>query len=376
MSIKRGLRLLPGDAVRTLDSGTGPGVYDERSVGWFCAYTPIEVIAAAGLSPVRLFGAQGGTESADAILGTNMCPYVRACLEQGLDGSAPRAVVVAGCCDNLRRLYDAWSFYCEADLTYLFDVPRDSTPAALEQYRRAIEGLAGVLEEYTGEAITPGALIDAICERRDAEARLGLLSEAQAQPGSRLEAEAYMSEFVAEQAKPPAPAISPGDPDDETQEGRLAGPGRKPVLVTGNIIRPGRLLGVIDSCGGAAVSLDLCSVERFITGGAGSADPAPGADRGQLFAYLAETYLARNPCPRMLNSAERHERLIAGSRRLGARGVIIIPLMFCDPFLYDLPALERRLDEQGIPSLVLNSDYQDDSPGQVTTRVEAFMEMI
>ncbi len=343
--------------------------FNSRSVGWFCAYTPLELIAAAGLEPVRLFGAAGATPTADSILGTSMCPYVRACLEQGLAGPAPRAVVVAGCCDNLRRLYDAWEHYCGPDFTYMFDVPHERTAPALEHYLRAIRGLAGALEEYTGQPVTAGALLEAIEERRRVEARLGAAALEQSRPEDRLGSEEYMGLFIAEQA-------ASADPPGGAAAARRAGSPGKPVVVTGNIIRPGRLLGVVDSCGGAVVALDLCSADRSITWGPDHSPPDAQAGLEPLLAHLAETYLERNPCPRMFESMERHQRLIEDCRRLGARGVIIVPLMFCDPFLYDLPALERSLDGAGIPSLVVNSDYIDDNLGQVLTRVEAFMEMI
>ena len=142
-------------------------------------------------------------------------------------------------------------------------------------------------------------------------------------------------------------------------------------------MRPGGLLEVIDSCGGEVASLDLCSAERYVTWGkAVDTSSVRGASRGELVDMLARRYMSRTPCPRMLNRTERHELLSANARRFGARGVVIMPLMFCDPFLYDLPALESHLDAAGIPSLVLQSDYQDDNIGQLTTRVEAFLEMI
>jgi benzoyl-CoA reductase/2-hydroxyglutaryl-CoA dehydratase subunit BcrC/BadD/HgdB len=366
---QRGLRFLSVHKVIALESLPEEKRYPEKSVGWFCAYTPLELISAAGLEPVRLFGAPGVTPSADSILGTNMCPYVRACLEQGLAGPAPRAVVVAGCCDNLRRLYDAWTRYCDSDFTYLFDVPRERTESAVEHYLRAIRGLAGALEEYTGQVISNEELVEAIRIRREAEGRLALLCEAQSRPDDRLESEAYMRRFIAEQAHHT-------DLPGEGTGTRRAGASRKPVVVTGNIVRQGRLLEMIDSCGGVAVALDLCSADRFVTWDQGSPAPEPEASRESLLALLARTYLARNPCPRMFDGDERHQRLVEDCGRLGARGVIVVPLMFCDPFLYDLPALQRRLDEAGIPSLVLNSDYIDDNLGQVMTRVEAFMEMI
>jgi len=354
------------------NEGARQAVREREQAAWFCAYTPVEVLSAAGLEPVRLFGSQGNTDSADSILGTNICPYVSACLEQGLGGSAPRAVVFAGCCDSMRRLSDAWSYYCGPEFAHIMDVPRSGNGVSLELYRAAIEDLIRALEEYRGRAITSQALASAILKRSRADAGLARIS---AEP--HRSAEEYLDAFTEAQSITPEKFVQKvGERLRSCYPAGQSGT-RKAVIVTGNLIRPGTVLEVIDDCGAAVVSLDLCSAERYVTWDAEvPLEAVQNATRDELVEEVARRYMSRTPCPRMLNKADRHERIAADAVRLGASGVVIVPLMFCDPFLYDLPSLEKHLYDAGIPSLVLQSDYQDASVGQLTTRVEAFMEMI
>ncbi len=42
-------------------------MYGDSTVYWFCTYTPLEILDAAGLTPVRHFGDPGALESDGAI---------------------------------------------------------------------------------------------------------------------------------------------------------------------------------------------------------------------------------------------------------------------------------------------------------------------
>ena len=57
-------------------------------------------------------------------------------------------------------------------------------------------------------------------------------------------------------------------------------------------------------------------------------------------------------------------------------GVIDLNLKFCN--LYDTEGylVERRLSDEGIPVLGLETDYTDSEAEQLRPRVEAFLEMI
>src|SRR4030067_2156228 len=55
-----------------------------KVVGWVCIYAPEEVLHAAGILPIRIMGSPEPQSIADAYLQSNMCPFVRSCLSQGL----------------------------------------------------------------------------------------------------------------------------------------------------------------------------------------------------------------------------------------------------------------------------------------------------
>lgn len=325
---------------------------------------------AAELSPVRLFGSRGGSELADNLIGPNMCPYVRSCLAQGLEGDVPKAVIFACCCDSMRRLYDAWLYYCKPDFAALIDLPRRNAPLSVEIFKNSLIKLATSLEQYTGREITADKLLRAINERAEVDEILENYATPCGMKGSdvhQLFIEAQSTDsasFIEKHAGSPIP-------------GHRGNGHGKPIAITGNILKSGRLIDVIEECGGNVSVMDLCSVERFITwhNGKGRDIPDTG-DRDAILGFIAESYMSRTPCPRMLDRKTRFKAFTALLESSGSAGVIYIPLMFCDPFLYELPELKSLTDELGIPGLILQSDYQDENIGQLRTRIEAFMEML
>ncbi|MDD5703958.1 MAG: 2-hydroxyacyl-CoA dehydratase family protein, partial [Dehalococcoidales bacterium] len=83
-------------------------------VGWFCSYTPQELLTAAGLYPYRIVPEPSSAiTTADAYLERSFCPYVRICLAGALEGHYQflGGLVVVNSCDAMRRLYDAWRHY-------------------------------------------------------------------------------------------------------------------------------------------------------------------------------------------------------------------------------------------------------------------------
>ena len=76
-----------------------------KIIGYCCTYTPEEIIFAASAHPVRLFGAKGAIQRADAHLQAYSCSLVRGVLEDALAGNL----------EFLRRSYrDAVTEYDQA----------------------------------------------------------------------------------------------------------------------------------------------------------------------------------------------------------------------------------------------------------------------
>ena len=59
-----------------------------------------------------------------------------------------------------------------------------------------------------------------------------------------------------------------------------------------------------------------------------------------------------------------------------ADGVIHYGLQFCQPYLMESIPVEKALEDAQIPCLRIETDYSMEDLGQLTTRVEAFVEQL
>ena len=57
-------------------------------------------------------------------------------------------------------------------------------------------------------------------------------------------------------------------------------------------------------------------------------------------------------------------------------GIIQYDLQFCTPYQIEATSIERAAKAAGIPALRIDTDYSSGDSGQLSTRVEAFLEMI
>ncbi len=337
---------------------------DDKRVGWFCAYTPVELIEAAGLHPVRLFGEEADSDEANPLLHPATCPYLRACLAGGQNEAAPDKLVFANSCDGMRRLHDAWENFLHPDFCFLLDLPRRVDWAGVGLYYRDLLRLREALEELTGSSITAEALRRSVGEWEAARRSLresadGLVGVERVRQAIALQRDGLAWNVAAE-------------PD-------RAGPimnGGVPLVVTGNILRADGLLSLLEEAGCRLVGADICSGDRFLQDLGLSESDLAGLEVDDILRRLAEQYLARIPCPRMADSRRRHEHVLETVRSTGARGVIYVSIKFCDAFIYDFPRLREVLEAADVPVLMLESDYSDQHEGQLLTRIEAFLEIL
>ncbi len=104
LALFHGIAKNPNEYARELKKETG-----KKIVGYFCSYTPEEIILAAGAVPFRIFG-RGDVALADAHLQAYSCSLVRGALEDALSGGLDflDGVVFPHTCDSIQRLSDIW----------------------------------------------------------------------------------------------------------------------------------------------------------------------------------------------------------------------------------------------------------------------------
>lgn len=338
-------------------------------VGWLCGYTPVEILTAAGVQPLRLRGGAGNEAQARAFLPAALCPYLKGCLGDALAGNPEGidGVVVTTCCDGMRRLADLWSRYLPG-FVYVLDVPRHKTREAAGYFRNRLVEQARFLSERYGRTAGGETLSAAIHSWNETRHHLAALDNLRSgdTPISAREMLALLDRATRE---PPA-LVNPWLAGLSSRTRGSSSPAGIPVVVSGNLVTAGdgQLLDLIEAAGGRVVGDDLCNGMRGLSG-----DVIPDADP---FLALARSYLERVPCPRMAFSPDRFDALASLCRQREARGVIYVSQKFCDGSLYDFAPLRERLQREGIATLLLELDASAVTVGQTRTRIEAFLEAL
>jgi benzoyl-CoA reductase/2-hydroxyglutaryl-CoA dehydratase subunit BcrC/BadD/HgdB len=141
-----------------------------------------------------------------------------------------------------------------------------------------------------------------------------------------------------------------------------------PILLSGIVPEPMSVLESIAEMGGLVVADDLACCGRRLY---------PPGESEDAFCRMAESILRALPDPtRGTPIQERRDHLLRLIAASGARGVVFYDVKFCEPELYDLPALRIELQEAGIPSVGMEVDLNDPLSHQILTRIQAFLEMI
>jgi benzoyl-CoA reductase/2-hydroxyglutaryl-CoA dehydratase subunit BcrC/BadD/HgdB len=342
-------------------------------IGWFCSYTPLEVLLAAGLQPYRILPEPGRAMArADGFIDRNFCPYVRTCLGEALDGKYRSfgGIIVVNSCDPMRRMYDVWRHNLPADFVFLLDLPRLDSAGAVAYHRECLQQLAAALEKHFKVSVTDARLVEAINLMNRLRASLRDFYRLNREKGFPLTA-AQVSAVVR------ASTALPVDVFQGALERLLleleqldfnSGREGPRILITGSVMENPRVLELIEEGGAVVVADDLCTGTRQFQGGV--------INTGDPFGDLSRYYLGRTPCPRMKDAERRFDRILEMIDESRVDGVIFYTMKFCDPFLFDVPLLKERLAARGIPTLSLEGDYTPGTLGRVKTRVEAFTEML
>ncbi len=154
----------------------------EERVFWFCTYTPLELLQAAGLEPVRLFGLPERAEASDALLHPALCPYLRACLSQAMEEEGDHHAVFVNSCDGMRRFHDAWKDLFPGAFVFFMDLPRNEGETGKRMLAGEYRLLLSALRSFRGAEVTAQDVINA-CEARE-RLRQRYLSAAEGKSGA------------------------------------------------------------------------------------------------------------------------------------------------------------------------------------------------
>lgn len=346
---------------------------DEPHIGWFCSYTPEELLVAAGFVPCRIRSEDEAASGqwSDDLLPANICPYVRSLVDSARSGRYRHlaGVVFVSSCDAMRRLADVWTLYMRPEFSHRLEVPRRSDSLAEDFLIHQLQGLKAALEGEIGRRLRDEDIQEAIHSVNRTRELLGRLGRLRLfQPGLLPAEEFYRiaaCAMGADKARFNFQAQRFLEALPETTAPSSPRPG---IVLCGCTLQGSRLPALVEECGAAVVADDLCSGQRHFEGLVNtSLEP---------FRALARRYLHRPPCPRMRGAEARIQRLVDLSRQGSASGVIYHTLKFCDLVQADLPRLQMALEREGVPLLHVDRESLEVDDGQLKTRLQAFVELL
>ncbi len=346
--------------------------HGRRSMAVLPIHYPKEILTALDILAVEVWGPPGPPRGeAAGRIQSYVCAVVRNALAFLASGGADAVdgVLFPHTCDSLQGLAtQATDLGGWGKAAFVFQHPRGGErPSARRFALEELRSLARELEAWTGRSLSPELLAAAIrlhdeidsCRASllDGRARLPIGDPelyALLRRGEWLWPEEHLAEL-------------------RSAVGRLGPEPAQtwlPLLVTGYVPEPMSLLATLNDAGAFVAADDYAAVGRRVVRRNGVADADPWTD-------LVSRHLAYPPCPtRGIDQAARMRHLVSLAEASGARGVLVHVQKFCEPELFDVPAILAAFTARGLPVLVLEGELERSLSGQAETRVEAFVELL
>jgi benzoyl-CoA reductase/2-hydroxyglutaryl-CoA dehydratase subunit BcrC/BadD/HgdB len=343
------------------------------AVGYFCTYTPVELIRACGFLPIRISGESGPVQKAYTLAPTFICLYMRRALEKALEGKYDflSGVVQGYTCDVACGLTNIWEENIRLSFYHTLPLPYNQSEAARAFYRSIFLELIQKLEAHGGR-FSSEALSEALKIYERIRGLLTRLYERRYQGRLDLPAEDLLAVVLAGFVMPPETFLGLLEALVEELNRREArSPIRGfPVLVSGSLIEDLSVLRHLETLGIRVVADDLCTgLRSFYPPADDNSD-----ERTDPLDRLIDRTIRHFPCPSRQRAKERFPLLLDLVRRSGAGGVIFLLQKFCTPHLAAYPLLSEAFKKEGLPHILLEREDSGLTEAH-RTRLEAFVEI-
>lgn len=354
-----------------------------KVAGSFCVFVPEEIILAVDAISVGLCtGAEVGFEQAEQYLPRNTCSLIKSSFGFKLAGLCPYieasdVIIGENTCDGKKKAYEPLSKLVRN--LYVMDLPQVKSEAGKALLKAEYQRFSQYMEELTGNKVTAEKLkaaIGIVNAKREAVARLAKLRAAMPAPISGLDSllinQIYFNEDPARFTENIHKLC------DELEERIKNGEGTAKkdaprIIVSGcpMAVPNWKIPAVVEQNGAVIVGEELCTGER----GARWLTEVKGDTVEELMDSIVERYWNID-CAVFTPNQDRLESIKKMVSDYNADGVLQYSLQFCQPYTIESIDFEKELEAAGIPVLSIETDYSQEDMGQLSTRIEAFIERI
>ncbi len=343
-----------------------------KVIGHLLPDVPEEIIHAAGALPLALEGAGIAISQAQAALPGYTCSHAMGLLEMGLKGELDflDGLIIPYVCDTTRNLYHTWSHRFPDRAHEFLRLPkRLDHPGARDYLRAEFERLCSSLGLMTGHMPTPEDLRLSLQLYEQSRAQLKRAYRLHRERPSIWSAERLWLLTSSAMRAPRQEHLCwmqalPWDIEPAAKPN-----GRVPIYVRGKVWDPPGILEMLDRLGLLIAGDEMVSGFRSIAG-------ELEAPKEPLEA-LVSRHVSLPLYPGYHKEPARVvQDFLARVKVSSARGVLFLNPKFCEAAGFDLPDLQKALENNGIPSLVLETSARGVSLAQIQVRLEAFREMM
>ena len=350
-----------------------------KVVGKFCTYTPSEIILAAGAIDVSLCSTGDETiPDAEEILPKNLCPLIKSSYGFAITDKCPYmyfADLVVGetTCDGKKKMFELLG---EIKDVHVMQLPYGQQGRALDSWEHEMYVLKEKLDEKFNVTISEDDLKKAIKDKNKERTALidfynmsklcpppmWGLSQLQVLFGSQFKFDIdEKTKEIEDKTKEVLAAYEKGE--------RVVPDSAKRILLTGcptgGVTE--KVVKAIEASGGVVVAYENCT-------GAKQMENLVDENIDPMRA-IAERYLAIG-CSVMSPDNNRYELLERLCEDFKVDGVVEMTLQACHTYAIETTYVKRKLDKMEIPYINIETDYSTSDIGQITTRMEAFIEML
>ncbi|HSG77445.1 MAG TPA: benzoyl-CoA reductase subunit C [Burkholderiales bacterium] len=323
-----------------------------KAIGYMPIYVPREIIHAAGMLPVGIFGGGDQLEviQGDAYYQSYICRIPRSTLELGLTGRLDvlDGMLFPSICDVIRNLSGMWQIMFKDKYVKYFDVPQNYDDAiGGEFYVHEMQQLRADLGKLAGREVTDDALRASIAVyNENRKAVRELYAYRAAAPWQAPTSELYLVLR--------AGCVLPPEEHTALVRAYLAAaraeerPRRDNarVVLTGSFCEqpPLSLIKSIEMSGCYVVDDDFQLIQSWLL------DDVPVT--GEPLEELSKAFLHRSAATSSKYDEKKEDKgkfLLKQIKERGAEGVVFAAASFCDPALLERPMLQEVLAKHKVP---------------------------
>ena len=355
----------------------------KKVIGSFCVFVPEEIVRAANATLVGLCtGADFATEEVEKVLPRNTCSLIKSAFGFKLGKVCPYIesadmIVGENTCDGKKKSYEVFGQLVPN--LYVMDLPQMKSLEGKALLKAEYYRFKDRVEQLTGNRIDVARLkngIEIVNNKRKAVHRLSQLRKADPAPISGLDALLINQVFFYDD--PIRFTESVNKICDEIEEriktnSGVVAKGAPRILLSGcpMAVPNWKLPWIVETSGAVIVGEESCVGERGVRNL--TADTASTLD--ELMNAIVDRYFQVD-CAIFTPNPDRLQHVKDMATVYNANGVIHYGLQFCQPYQMEAMPVEHALENAGIPTLRIDTDYSMEDVEQLKTRVEAFIERI